>query len=366
MKLRPIVSAAMFALLPLISVQAAEPQEIAKMAKQGQYAQALERADKFLAANPKDAQVRFQKGLILAEMNRTPEAIKVFTALSEEYPELPEPYNNLAVLYASQNQYDKARQALEMAIQTHPSYAVAHENLGDIYAKLASQAYDKALQLDKGNNNANTKLALIRDLFSRTGKVLPSAAPLSAPAPAVAAKPAVPAPAVVAKPTPAPAPAPVPAPVAAPAVINKPAEKPATASTPESKPEPAKPAEPERQTKTDDAVADDVLRAVNSWAQAWSDRKVGAYLDYYGKSFRPPNGEPRNKWEDARRDRISRAKRIDVGILQPQVRLESADRAVVSFTQRYSSDALKSTTGKTLVLNKTGGRWQIVEERLGR
>ena len=69
------------------------------------------------------------------------------------------------MLYASQGQYDKARAALEMAIRTHPSYATAHENLGDIYAKMASQAYDKALQLDKSNTTAQTKLNLIKDLF---------------------------------------------------------------------------------------------------------------------------------------------------------------------------------------------------------
>ena len=79
---------------------------------------------------------------------------------------MPEPYNNLAVLYASQGQYDKARKSLEMAIRTHPSYAIAHENLGDVYAKMASEAYDKALQLDRGNAAAQTKLAMIKDLFS--------------------------------------------------------------------------------------------------------------------------------------------------------------------------------------------------------
>jgi tetratricopeptide (TPR) repeat protein len=91
-----------------------------------------------------------------------------FPELTEDYPELPEPYNNLAVLYAAQADYERAKNSLEMAIRTHPSYATAHENLGDIYAKMASQAYDKALQLDKSNTSAQTKLALIRDLFSPT------------------------------------------------------------------------------------------------------------------------------------------------------------------------------------------------------
>jgi tetratricopeptide (TPR) repeat protein len=89
----------------------------------------------------------------------------VFTALTEDYPELPEPYNNLAVLYASQGNYEKAKSALELAIHTHPSYATAHENLGDIYAQLASRAYDRALQLDKTNTAAQTKLAMVKELF---------------------------------------------------------------------------------------------------------------------------------------------------------------------------------------------------------
>ena len=82
------------------------------------------------------------------------EATGVFLKLTEEAPELPEPYNNLAVIYAQQKQYDKAKAALEMAIRTHPSYAVAHENLGDLYAKMARQAYDRALQIDAGNASA--------------------------------------------------------------------------------------------------------------------------------------------------------------------------------------------------------------------
>ncbi len=92
-------------------------------------------------------------------------AISTFTKLTEDYPELPEPYNNLAVLYAGQGQYDKARMALEMAIRTNPSYSTAHENIGDVYARLASQAYNKALQLDSSNMAVPPKLALIREVF---------------------------------------------------------------------------------------------------------------------------------------------------------------------------------------------------------
>jgi tetratricopeptide (TPR) repeat protein len=137
-----------------------------KLYNQGKLQPALEKVDEFLKAQPRDPQGRFLKGLVLTEQKRTQEAIQVFTGLTEDFPELPEPYNNLAVLYASQGNYEKAKSALELAIHTHPTYATAHENLGDIYAELASRAYDRALQLDKNNTTAQVKLAMVKDLFS--------------------------------------------------------------------------------------------------------------------------------------------------------------------------------------------------------
>src|SRR3979490_2361112 len=171
----------LFALaISALSVRADELQDIDRLLKQSQHAQALERVNQYLAQKPRDPKGRFIKGLILAEQNKGAEAIEVFAALSRDYPELPEPYNNLAVLYAAQGQYEKARQQLEMSIRTHPSYATAYENLGDVYTKLASQAYDKALQFDSSNSAAKNKLSLIRDLIS-TSRV-----PSTASAPPVA------------------------------------------------------------------------------------------------------------------------------------------------------------------------------------
>jgi tetratricopeptide (TPR) repeat protein len=177
MALRPCRSLTLAAAL-LFALASPEParaqadalRDANQLFRQGQYDRALERVNAHLKSQPKDARARFLQGLILTEQNRGEEAIKVFTALTHDFPELPEPHNNLAVLYAAQGQYDKAQTALEMAIRTHPSYATAHENLGDIYAKRASQAYDKALQLDRANRSAQTKLNLIRELFSSSPK----------------------------------------------------------------------------------------------------------------------------------------------------------------------------------------------------
>lgn len=147
-------------------VKADDVQDINQLFRKGDLVTALTRANQFLANNPKDAQVRFLKGLILTDLGKSADAIQVFTGITEDYPELPEPYNNLAVLYAAQGKYDAAKNALEMALRTHPSYAIAHENLGDLYARMASNAYDKALQIDNDNKAAQAKRALIRELLS--------------------------------------------------------------------------------------------------------------------------------------------------------------------------------------------------------
>ncbi|MDO8280046.1 MAG: tetratricopeptide repeat protein, partial [Burkholderiaceae bacterium] len=189
---------ALAALLGAGGVHADEYSDVNALMRAGKLAEALAKADQYLGTKPRDPQMRFLKGVLQTESGKPVDAIGTFTKLTEDYPELPEPYNNLAVLYASQSQYDKARAALEMAIRTNPSYATAHENLGDVYAKLASQAYSKALQLDASNTGVQPKLALIRDLFAPGAKG-------QRPSP-----PAPPAPAPVAKAPPAPAPAPAP------------------------------------------------------------------------------------------------------------------------------------------------------------
>ena len=143
-----------------------EYSDVNQLLRSGKYTEALSKADQYLASKPRDPQMRFLKGVVQTEAGKPVDAIATFVKLTEDYPELPEPFNNLAVLYASQGQYDKARAALEMAVRTNPSYATAQENLGDIYAKMASQAYAKALQLDSNNASVRPKLALIREVFS--------------------------------------------------------------------------------------------------------------------------------------------------------------------------------------------------------
>lgn len=314
--------------------------DVSKLMRSSQYAEALNRADAFLGKNPRDAQMRFLKGVILTEQNRSADAIVVFSKLTDDYPGLPEPYNNLAVLYAAAGQYDKARAALESAIRTNPSYATAYENLGDIHAKLASQAYDKALQLDSGNSAAKSKLTLVRSLVGNlngaaSGK--PAAATV-APVPPVAQ---------------APAPVAKPAPAAKPEPVAKP--------EPIAKAEPVKPAKPAQNINPE---RDDILDVVQDWAKAWSSRDVKAYLGYYGADFQPPGGLNRKAWEEERHARISGKGRINVKVESPQVTV-SGNTATVKFRQMYTSDRLTANSRKTLVLAKHNGKWKIKQESTG-
>ncbi len=174
----------LLATLSVTLVHADDYADVNSLLRAGKLVEALAKADQYLAGKPRDPQMRFIKGVTQTEAGKPADAITTFTQITQDYPELPEPYNNLAVLYASQNQFEKARAALEMAIRTNPSYATAHENLGDVYAKLASQAYSKALQLDRANTGVQPKLALILTLFTpdlKSQKPASSGAPAPAP-----------------------------------------------------------------------------------------------------------------------------------------------------------------------------------------
>ena len=129
-----------------------------------QYDEAIAKLDQLSRERPREPQARFMKGVALTDEGKTEEAIAAFRTLLADFPELPEPRNNLAVLYAKKGEYALARDELERAVQAAPDYAVAHENLGDVYARLAEVEYEKTVALDKRNRGAAAKLKLVREV----------------------------------------------------------------------------------------------------------------------------------------------------------------------------------------------------------
>jgi tetratricopeptide (TPR) repeat protein len=317
----------------LVTSVAADNAEIQRLIQQGSFEKALVLTEEQLSINPDNVQTLFLKGLILARMDRLKESEAVFIGLTEKHPELPEPYNNLAVVYAASGDYDKAEEALRMAINTHPSYATAHENLGDIYAKMASQAYNNALELDSTNQETKEKLSMISDLISAPEPV------------AVAQKAEVLQPVAQTEPKPA-----------ATSAKTKIESAPALAKF---EPEPTTILEPPFDKE---AARKEVKSAVNSWANAWSAKDVDNYVKSYSAKFVPPNKLSRSKWQEQRRVRLTKPRYIKVILDNVRVEILSQDLALVRFVQTYQSDSYKDQVNKQLLLNKVDGAWLISKE----
>ena len=164
------------------------PQADASIAAQNWNA-ALSELDARIASNPRDAQAKFKRGTVLAHLNRDNEAIAQFVELTQAYPELPEPYNNLAALYAKAGRYEEARVALETAVKANPGYGLAYENLGDLYLRLSAEAYKRAQGLGKTSGATNARLADIERIVAPRAakKSSPRAAATESPASSVAA-----------------------------------------------------------------------------------------------------------------------------------------------------------------------------------
>lgn len=325
--------------------------EVQELARNGRSAEAMRRLDALIAKAPQDPQLRFQKGLLLVEQKRSGEAIAVFERLSRDHPTLPEPLNNLAVLYAEQGQIEKARSALEAAVRSRPSYDTAYQNLTSVNVRMASRAYAKALQID--DSAGTPRLALLKSLNgSHQDGVWTMAA-----APAAPGTPNLP---TVTPPTPAPAPPPVDPP--APAPRPTPAEPPAAPpSSPAADPNPATANASQRRNAED---AREVQAAVRAWATAWERKDMSAYIDSYVPGFKGGESSA-SAWQSNRRQRIVGKSRISVELSGLTVEMLPNGSARASFRQDYAADELRVSSRKQLELVKRDGRWLIRRESVG-
>ncbi|CAM8293706.1 MULTISPECIES: L,D-transpeptidase Cds6 family protein [Candidatus Methylopumilus] len=315
---------------------------IMQLIEKGEKEKAAQQIDQYLKANPNDPQVIFIKGVVKAELGKYNEAIQAFTYLTEKHPSLPEPFNNLAVLYAELGDYDKAQKALESAIKTHPSYSTAHVNLGDLYTKRATVAYNKALEIDKTNVQAKTKLSLIKKLFNANDIKAP-VAPISQPVQ-----------------------------IATNDVIKKPVAAQTQAAIP---PAPTSNAQPPKNlpqempsTKNNTANNSDseIESFVTEWAEAWSSKNITSYLAKYSPNFKTPKGESFSDWQESRRNRIIGKDIITIEVSGTNISSKGNSFAQVTFKQKYTSNKLSQISSKTLILRKEGSAWFIEQEYSGK
>lgn len=285
--------------------------------QQDHASEALGLVEQELRSGSNNLQARFLQAQIFASLGRRAEAISSYEVLTRDYPRLPEPYNNLAVLYAAQGEHNKARDALLNAINTHSSYATAYENLGNIYTKMAISAYNKALEIDKQQPPAPISLAAIDNIENS-----PAASPAIKPQQVTTVAKAKVAPVKLA--------------AAAPIVIEK--------------------------DLNNDSEIKLIIDTINGWSNAWSAQNIDGYLAYYAPSFLPPNGLSRQRWEAQRRQRLRSPRFIRVSIREPEVKILGSTTAKLIFEQSYESDSFKDTGKKILLMEKIGTQWQILRE----
>jgi tetratricopeptide (TPR) repeat protein len=303
--LKPVTLSAAFVLALLfgsagVAAQDTSLDEARSLIRQGRPDAAIELLDRYLSTASEDPQARFLRGVAFAESDRRQEAIDVFSALVTDFPNLPEPYNNLAVLYASEGELDEALFTLFEAIRIHPSYATAHENLGDVYATLAKREYAAATDLDRTSNSARVKHAKLNELAG-----LAAAKPSGESALEIAA------------------------------------DTSAAAAD----------------------IHEGVLTAVTNWADAWSRQDVNAYLSHYAAEFVPADGKRRQHWVRLRRKRVAAPQFIRVEISTPKVEFSSDSRATVTFKQSYRSETYEDYVTKRLDLLRKDQTWKILGER---
>ena len=289
-------------------------EEIKLLLKNGKYSRAEKLLDKSIEEDKKNnPEFLFYKGIIETNIGKNNEAIETFRNLTENFPELPEPFNNLAVLYAEKGQFKLAKEILERAIKTNPSYLTAHINLGDIYTKMASEAYNKALEIDKANNIAITKLSMITQLFNYQ-----------------------------------------------PNTKNTELDSTKLKKTKEAKE--TKEANEIKQTKKE--LTKDITNAIEIWKTAWEDKNMKGYLASYAANFQYPNNMTRTDWEEYRSVRITSKKTIDILISNVEVKFKK-QKAIATFIQDYKSGKLKQISKKTLVFIYEDDKWVIFEENSG-
>jgi tetratricopeptide (TPR) repeat protein len=287
---------------------------------------------------------RLLEAAALAAMDRPEEAEQRYQALIDEVPQRPEPYNNLAVLYAERGELDQALELLERAMQTSASYATVRDNLSRIYLEKSLSSYAKALRIEQREQTPR-----LQALYKASG-MIPSTSPVVvAKAPAAAAPSPVKPPAVK---------APVkPAAIAVAAVSSRGVEE-----AGESRAMPVQVARSTARAPMSPPPREPVIKAVKRWARAWQEQKVAVYLAAYAKDFVPPHGLSRAEWERQRHRRLRLPEQIEVGLEGIEVAFDSAAHARVEFVQRYRSDRYRDTTRKRLLLVKHDRQWQIREE----
>ncbi|WP_310643913.1 tetratricopeptide repeat protein [Limnohabitans sp.] len=154
---------------PSVPQMQSDPHDnVRQLLRQAKYPQALVLVDNALKTNPNDPQMRFWQAFLVEQMGQASVALPLYLSLTQDYPELAEPHNNLGVLYAAQGDYARAKVAIEAALRANPNYAAAHENMGDLMVQMARQSYERALRLEPAHRAPAKKIEALQPALALT------------------------------------------------------------------------------------------------------------------------------------------------------------------------------------------------------
>jgi len=286
---------------------------INKLIEDKNYEQAQIEINALLKSDSDNPQLLFINGVLLSENNKVDEAIKVFESLTKTHPNLPEPYNNLAVLYAQQGDFPKAKHALEQSIKTHPSYATAHINLGDLYTRMASESYNQALQIDGSNKSAKTKLSLIKKLFNFQP-------------------------------------------------IRKNIEITKKASNESEAPKIQELDSKKIIENTSNNISlTEIESFIDGWKTSWEQQNFESYINCYSLKFKNNNGQNFEQWKIYRKPRVTNKEKIEIKLTNIKI-TEINNGFEVSFIQEYKSGNIDSRTNKKLIIETVDNQIKIINE----
>lgn len=365
----------------------------------GNYQGAFDRVNTYLNSNPKDPNAWLLYGVSLMNQNKLTEASDIFSKLIQLYPDAPEPYNNLAAVYARQGNNEKAVETLLHAFETHPSYAQVQQNLKSVYAALATQAYNRALDLDNNQAPARAKLAILDQVYQ--SNPIPqavaaepaaiAAAPISSVPETAAVKPENTAPVAPAEPAElvieerdvsegivpvyedenAVADTQQPEPTAlasnetvendSPAVEQQIAEQ--SDVQPDAQPVVQEAEQVAAAVKVlDESTRSDIEQLINGWASAWSSQDVLAYLNYYAYGYSPSQEISHTQWRQGRNKRLKKPAFIKVTVSDISLAKMDDGRIRTVFRQDYRSNTYQDTVYKTLIFSEQQDGWKIAAE----
>jgi len=273
-------------------------QDLQSLIDQKLYEQAAHRGNLLLEDHAGDPEIEFLTAYAYQMNNQNLKAASRYQSLIRLHPELPEPRNNLAMIYLSDGDYDKASEILVKAINTHRSYATAYANLSNIYTGLASEAYRRAVSESNEPVNYASKIELtaLTQLISLNQSKLVGH-------------------------------------------ISDPelSENPAIVST--------------------------LAKRIVSWAQAWSEKDLDAYISYYSTQHKL-NFPTHEEWIEHRKQRILRPGFIKIGVSDIQIRAQTKNLAIIDFQQSFDSLDYSDRVIKRLGLSRIDSQWKITDERV--